>query len=93
MEHRQSPAYPKVQQWAKEYGASGAEDKRAVHDFMTVETTELIASLRNELASISKGNYDDKKMELLVGPKRRDRHGTFQEWARLMLQWMANYKS
>ena len=92
MEHRRSPHYPKVIQWVKEYGSSGADDRRAVSDFMTVETQELIASLRNELASIAKGNYEARLMDQLVGAKRKDRHGSYQEWARLMLQWMANFK-
>ena len=93
MEQRVAPHYPKVQQWIKEYGSSGADDRRAVSDYMTVETQELIASLRNEIASIAKGNYDGRIMDQMVGQKRKDRHGSYQEWARLMLQWMANYKS
>ncbi|MCO6432586.1 MAG: hypothetical protein J5J00_17170 [Deltaproteobacteria bacterium] len=92
MEHRHSPSYPKVKQWVSEYGNSGAEDRRAVSDFVTIEPAETVASLRNELASIAKGMYDDRLMSQVVGAKRKDRHGSYQEWARLMLMWMANAK-
>ncbi len=85
--------YKQVQYWLQNYGNAGNPDQRAVETYMDCETTEAVGSLRNELIGISRGNYEDKSMDLTVGVKRRMRHGTYQEWARLMLLWMASYKA
>lgn len=85
--------YKQVTYWIKHYGSSGAADQRAVQDFMECETTEVVTSLKLELANISQGNFDQENLDKLVGSKRRQRHETYQEWAKLMLLWMASYKS
>lgn len=84
--------YARVKAWIDQYGNSGIEDRRALDDFMTIETGEAVASLRNELIGVSRGNYSEETMDKLVGVKRKVLHGAYDAWAKLMLQWMANYK-
>jgi hypothetical protein len=84
--------YKQVNYWLQMYGNSGIPDQRAVETYIDCETSEAVQSLRNELIGISRGNYQDAPFDVSVGVKRRVRHGTYQEWARLMLLWMANYK-
>ena len=84
--------YPELVYWRKTYGHPGVLDKRAVETFMDCETDERIRSLRGQLYAISMGRYDDDLFVKQFGPERKNRHGSFQEWAKLMLQWMAGYK-
>ncbi|MCB0329515.1 MAG: hypothetical protein KDD70_07625 [Bdellovibrionales bacterium] len=85
--------YPEVMYWKNTYGHPGVLDKRAVETFMDCETAERVSGLRNQLYAISQGKYDDALFTKLLGPDRKQRHGTYQDWAKFMLQWMAGYKS
>ena len=86
------PPLPNIAQWIREYGDTGCDEKRAVFTFMEVETSQAAASLRSELYRISQGSLDDEYLDQLVGKKRMARYGSYQNWAGLMLQWMASYK-
>ncbi|RIL08962.1 MAG: hypothetical protein DCC75_07620 [Proteobacteria bacterium] len=85
--------YKQVVYWVKNYGSSGAGDQRAVQDFMECETVEIVSSLKLELANIVQGNFDQENLDKLIGAKRRLRHDSYQEWAKLMLLWIASYKA
>ena len=87
-----NPVYPKVYAWVKEYANYGSDDARAVTDYMTVESQESIVGLRGELTSISKGNFDEGKMDVFVGVPRKSKHGGYDKWAKMMLLWMAGFK-
>jgi hypothetical protein len=87
------PIYPRVTYWVQNYGGSDAPDKRAVQDFMDCESEEQIRSLRGELYAISQGRFDKKNLDANVGKKRETRHGSYDTWAKMMLLWMASYKS
>ena len=87
------PPYTRVRQWVMEYGAPGSEDKRGAIDYMEIEAHESISALRAELASMSQGNYNQDILDRLVGPARRQRYGSYDEWAKTMLRWMANPKN
>lgn len=89
-EFKNKVAYPKVKYWVDGYGSAGAEDKKAVELFVTCEATEAVASLRAELISMSRGNFDQTTLDLLIGQNRRLKHGTFDAWARMMLLWLAS---
>ena len=92
MEFKQTAAFPRIKAWCDIYGKSEADDKRAVEDFMTCEANEAIVSLRAELVAASRGTFDDRTFDAIVGQKRRIRHGSYDAWAKMMLLWMANYK-
>ena len=93
MEFKQTAAYPRIKAWCDVYGKSDADDKRAVEDFMTCEANEAVASLRAELVAVTRGIFDDRTFDAIVGQKRRLKYGTYDAWAKIMLLWMANYKS
>lgn len=86
------PHYTKVVYWVQNYGVPGVEDNRATHDFMVVETQELISALRTELIAMSKGSYHEHVLDDLVGVKRKMRYGSYEQWAKYMLLWMAEFK-
>lgn len=88
----ESPIYKQVTYWVQYYGNSGAPDQRAVETFMDCETREVVVMLQNELRGISLGNFRPEILDRLVGAKRRMNHGSYQEWAKLMLLWMSSYK-
>ena len=87
------PSYARVRQWVLEYGPPGSEDKRGAIDYLEIEAQEAISALKGELAALAQGNYIEEVMDRLVGPARRQRHGSYEEWARAMLRWMANPKN
>lgn len=87
------PYYDTVIYWVKHYGSSDSRDKRAVEDFNESETDDKVRVLKQQLYSIAQENYDTEMMDKLVGAKRRARHGSYHEWAKLMLLWLSNAKS
>lgn len=86
------PYYDQVDYWAKHYGTGESDDLRSVHSFMDCETEEKIRSLRGQIYSISCGRYHQRSLDNQIGPARRLRHGSFEAWAKLMLQWMAGHR-
>lgn len=88
-----TPSYTRVRQWVQEYGVPGSDDKRGAIDYMEIEAAEAISALRAELAAMIQGNYNEEVLDRLVGPGRKQRHGSYEEWARSMLRWMANPKN
>ncbi len=74
------------------YTDSSSGDQRAAQTFMDCEATEAIKSLRNELLAISSGNYNADSLNQIVGKGRLERHGSYDGWAKAVLQWMAAYQ-
>ena len=86
------PTYPKLRQWAREYGRADVSDQRGAQDFMECETTETVKSLQAELVALSEGNFDEALMDDILGKRRKVRYGNYKEWAVLMLRWIASYR-
>ncbi len=85
-------AYTKIGYWVETYGKAGIPDQRAVHDFMECETSEAVRSLQNELVGLSGGGTNTDILDRLIGIKRKQLHGTYENWAKLMLMWISGYK-
>jgi hypothetical protein len=85
--------YPNIRRWASEYGRADVEDKRAAEEFVEIETREAVTSLRTELTMVSQGDFDVAIFDQVLGPGRAVRHGSYADWARLMLLWIATAKS
>jgi len=84
--------YTRLRAWLNEYGKSGMTDKEAMKAFLEVENPETINSLRAELMAVSRGEYEEKVFDVLVGRARKARYGSYQQWGKLMLQWMASQR-
>lgn len=84
------PSYARVTEWVRGYGSGGVEDRRAAEEFVVVETRELVDGLRNELIAMSRGRFREEILDQLVGLNRKTRHGSYSEWAKSMLTWLAN---
>ncbi|MCB9029578.1 MAG: hypothetical protein H6619_00885 [Deltaproteobacteria bacterium] len=67
-----------------------AIDKRGVEDFVSCEAHEGVRSLRYELQVIAEGKGQENVLDSIVGLKRKARHGTYQDWAKLMLLWISS---
>lgn len=87
------PLYRFVPLWVREYGMGGGPDQQAVQTFIDCETREAVVGLQNELIGISKGRYKDHVFDQVIGVKRRALHGSYSEWAKLMLQWIAGART
>ena len=83
--------YKYIKVWKDNYAKPGMPDQRALQDFVECENNEVIRLLRGELNSIKGGNYTTESLDVLVGPARVARHGSYEDWAGLMLQWLAAY--
>ncbi len=84
--------YPEVIYLLKTYSPPGVDDKRAVQTFIDCETDERVRAVKGQLYAISRGRYDDATFDKVIGVDKRMKHGSYEEWAKLMLQWMAGYK-
>lgn len=88
-----TPIFKNIKLWLDGYAASGAGDQRALQDYMICESKEAIDSFRAELMAISKGNFKPEIMDKLLGKKRLVNFPTYDEWAKKMILWMAEYKN
>lgn len=84
--------YAQLKYWAQTYAHPGLEDKRCLHDFLDAESSESIASFKNDLVAVKNGNFDPKILVQIIGYQREIRHKSFQEWAKLMILWASEYK-
>lgn len=87
-----APPYNEVNYWLKHYGLADVPDQRAISDFAECEPDQKIAALKQQLHSISQGKYDERVFDATVGAKRKTKHGSYQQWAKLMLLWLAEHK-
>ncbi|MBX7145048.1 MAG: hypothetical protein K1X79_11400 [Oligoflexia bacterium] len=86
------PIYQRITYWVQNYGMGEVNDQRAVENFIECETREAVNMLRHELQLIVEGKFKEEILDKLVGVKRKVKYGPYQEWAKLMLLWIAGYK-
>jgi hypothetical protein len=84
--------FPNIKQFMTVYAAGSGDDQRAAHVFVDCEATEAVNSLKNELRAISSGNYNANSLDKIVGKGRLGKHGSYEGWAKAVLQWLAAYK-
>lgn len=84
--------FPKIRELLSLYSNDGTPDTTAVHTFMDCENEDTIRSLRNELSGIAAGNFMEENLQGTLGPQRKAKHGSYAEWAKRMLIWMAEYR-
>ncbi|MGA1192645.1 MAG: hypothetical protein ACO3XO_10245 [Bdellovibrionota bacterium] len=85
------PHYPEILYWYVTYCNAGITDQRAVETFIDCENRERVNTLRIQLYAVSQGKYDESVLLRQLGRDRKDRYGSFQRWAKMMLQWIAQY--
>ena len=81
-------SFDKVIFWCRHYGNADVEDKRAAKDFVEIESDETVKPFLLQLLAIADGNYDEVLLDQQVGIKRKVKHGSYAEWAKLMLRWI-----
>lgn len=81
--------FSRLKHWNDDYAVGATNDKQAVENYVFCETRELVGSLRTELSQIIVGNFKPESLQAILGKERMLRHGSFENWARLMLQWLA----
>ena len=84
--------FKQIRELTKVYGISGTTDKVAIQNFMECENDDTVRSLRNELTGISAGNFPDDTLKPLLGEARRAKYGAYEDWAKRMIIFMAEYK-
>lgn len=83
------PNYKQLRYWLSSYAAGGCEDRQAIENFIECESQEALSSLRGELIAIKNENFSEEIMLQILGPNRVAKHGSFVEWAKVMLLLMA----
>ena len=81
-------SFDKVIFWCQNYGRADVEDKRAVKEFVDIESDETVKPFLVQLHTIAEGRYDEELLDKQIGIKRRAKYGTYAEWAKLMLRWI-----
>ena len=80
-----------IKMWVDNYAKSGYPDQRAIEDFVECENTEVLAIFRAELTAIASSKYDPEILPQIIGRGRASKHNSYEEWAKIMLLWLANY--
>jgi hypothetical protein len=80
--------YKQLNVWKDNYSL-GRSDQLAVQDFVECENDEVVRSLRSEVTAIANGSFNPETLNALLGKGRAVKHGSWDNWAKLMLQWMA----
>ena len=88
----ESYGFPKIRSFIQSYARSDVPDQRAIQDFLECETGEVVRPLQAELMMVMEGKFDRNIFDQAVGIKRRAKYDSYENWARLMLQWIAGYK-
>lgn len=82
--------FKQIRYWVVNYGSAGLPDQRALSDFLECETNEVIHSFRNELVGLAQSKKsDDAALDALIGQKRKVLYNSYEEWAKVMLLWLA----
>jgi hypothetical protein len=89
----QNRHFPKIKMWIDQYAPPGVEDQRSVQTFMDCENREAQESLRAELRAVASGHYRAETLDKIIGQGRSNKHGSYDAWGKLMLQWMARGSS
>ena len=87
------PVYNRIKYWLENYAMSSSDDRRALENFIECETREIVSAFKNELIQIVGGNFSPETLQVIIGGGRGQKYGSFDEWAKMMLQWMASYQT
>lgn len=82
---RPASSYRSVRYWLENYAHPELPDAHCVADFIDHEPLEALRSFQYELQDIARGNYNDSCMGGLLSARRRVAHGSFSNWAKVML--------
>lgn len=80
--------YVELKNFKENYWNPGIQDRRAVEEFAECESRETVRRLEMELSAIAGGNYSASVLETLLGKDRPQRFGSWEDWGKLMLQWL-----
>ena len=84
--------FDKVRFWIQNYCQGDMDDKRNLENLIICEGDEILKPFRLQLHSIAQGLYDEELMDQLAGKKRKVKHGSYENWARLILLWAGEMK-
>ena len=79
--------------YMKNYAHPGVSDQRACDNFLECETAEKVNPLKAQLNTVARGGIDDDYLHKIIGKGRQMKHGSYKNWALLMLQWLNIRKS
>lgn len=79
------PAYNRVRYWLENYAHPELPDAMGIEDFVENEPIEHVRSFQNELHNIVNGNYNEEHLTQILKAGRKVKHGSYSNWARLML--------
>jgi hypothetical protein len=84
---------PTLRYYQKRYaGTLSDNDQKAVRLFKEYENLEMVRRLQSELLWVANGQVYEQALDSNIGKKRKGRYKTYAEWAKLMLQWLAQAK-
>jgi len=77
-----------IRYWFDHYAHPGVSDQRSVENAVICENEEFLRTLQAQLNVIAQGNFEEESLNRTVGQVRKLRHGSYAQWAKLMLQWI-----
>jgi hypothetical protein len=83
--------FPRIKEFISVYAYGVGDDQRSAQTYCDCESDEAIDTLRKELSAVSGGNFNSDIFDLLVGKNRVAKHGSYENWAKVCLLWIAQY--
>lgn len=81
-----------IRYWAEHYAHPGVSDQSSVENAMICESDEFLRPFQAQLNSIIQGSFDEQALDRILTTNRRQRHGSYENWAKLMLMWIQGVK-
>jgi hypothetical protein len=82
--------FPRIKEFVSTYANGTGDDKRSAQTYCDCESDEAVEALRRELTAVAHGNFNADAFDLTVGKARVAKYGSYNQWAKLCLQWIAH---
>ena len=84
---------PTVEYYQRRYAHSlSNNDQKAARLFKEYESVEKVRRLQQELLWVRNGQVLTQTLENILGKTRKSKYSGFENWAKLMLLWVAQAK-
>lgn len=86
-------AVPTLHDYQKRYALSCSNnDQKAVRLFKEYESMEKVRRLQAELMWVSSGQVYSPVLDSILGKTRKAKYNGYNNWAKLMLLWISQFK-
>lgn len=84
---------PTINHYMKDYASPLSDnDQKAVRMYKEYESPESVRRLQNELLTVKNSMATETACKVSIGAKRAGQYRSYEQWATMMLMWLAAIK-